>query len=567
MNPNPPTLNTADILNVIKQAKHAELCRDVFSLQKILQNFLTNNDCLSQFREFEPKIRGELLRLYGFYLTFYGRSQNLKDFQIRAKDVLTNAVEIFDLEGLPEKSAEAKIILAFCFWNNGEVSECEALLKLVELDFQANKLHPVYLQLKINQMMLSCWSEKNVEALAIVEEIAQVMDFCSDSRLRIMFHFEAAILFHHVNRHHEAIFHFTESIRICEENGNLHLLALTYNNFSLLYNDMKLFDEAHDFSVRSVELLIKLEHIGWIPHILDSRALIYYNQHQFENALIYVEKALKYFYKGEDYKGLTATLWTKTLCLMRLNKMEDALEVFADLKAIAAERIGKVAVDKFTKAMAKELYPVQNLPLSEEVAEFKKSRVRAALIRSNLRIGDAAAELGLKSHQTLSDMLNKQFPELIKELGIPKRAPRKDRRKLPPKEVKLKSSENRTEISRTLLSGKTLVFETNIEVSSIKTYLFRKQTMKKFGIDFEAVVAVIPISQSNEGMNILLSAEKKFIAGRLQFDRQFEFFYVEDENGFPIPIDGEMTKIIGSPVEYAKIEDSAQKIIKFSKLA
>jgi tetratricopeptide (TPR) repeat protein len=559
-----PKLPVTEILHLIEEARNAELCRDVDSLRKILQTVWNDNNRLPTFTDYEPAIRAELLRLCGFFLTFYGRSRNLRDYQLQAKDLLTNATEIFQSEGLADKAAESKIILAFCYWNSGEVSECEALLSLVENDFSENKIHPVYLQIKINRMMLLCWCEKFDEAFAIINEISPLMDYCKDSRLKILFNFEAAILFHRKLKYEDAIFYFSESIRLAKDNSNFHLLALTYNNLSLLYRDMKLFNEAHDLSSKSFDILKKLNHIGWIPHILDSKALIYIDENKYREALEVIEEALTYFYEGEDYKGLTAALWTKVRCLIRLERAEDAFLIFADLKNIAAERIGEVAVKKFAKSLTEEIYVLRHLPLADEIAEFKRARVSAALIEANGVVGKAAKILRLKNHQALSDILNKQFPELLGELGFKRRARRTTQKQS--KTININSADilQEREISRLILTDKHFSFDFKVPSDRFETFYFDKHFMKSFGIDSGAVVAVIPVTELKAKMVILISNENGFIVGKTEYDGWAGIYYISDEKGNPIPIDEK--NIIGEPIGFCLFSEADKKYIQFSRL-
>lgn len=558
-----PKLTTTDLLQLLEEARNAELCRDIDSLRTILQTVWNEENGVPTFAEYESAIRAELLRLCGFFLTFYGRSRNLRDYQLKAKDVLTNATEIFQLEGLADKAAESKIILAFCYWNCGEVSECEALLGLVENEFNENKIHPVYLQIKINRMMLLCWCEKFDEAFDIINEISFSIDYCKDTRLRILFNFEAAILFHRKLKYEDAISHFSESIRLAKGNGNFHLLALTYNNLSLLYRDMKRFDEAHDLSIKSFDILKKLNHVGWMPHILDSKALIYLDENKYKEALDAIEEALTYFYEGEDYKGLTAALWTKVRCLLRLGHTKEAVLTFTDLKIIAAERIGEVAVDKFTESFIKEIYVLRHLPFADEIAEFKKARVSAALNSSGGKIGDAAKILGLKNHQALSDILNKQFPELLSELGFKRRARRTPEKQPAAAASNSAETSNQRKIYRLILTDKHFSFDFKLTSPQFEVFYFDKYVMREFGGDSSALVAVVPVKKLKAGMPVLAAEEDGFSVGITEYDEWMGIYFISDAKGDPLPIDKE--NIAGEAIGFCSFAQADNQFIQFSR--
>ena len=145
---------------LIDEARVAELRRDADRLKNILSNFPDEWEVSLLLKEYPAEKAAELLRLYGFYLTFYGRAKNLKDYSARAKDALTDAHKLFTEQRNAAKAAESNVLLAFCYWNAGEVENCEAFLGLSEMDFHEPVSHPVVLQIKINQLMLLCWMER-----------------------------------------------------------------------------------------------------------------------------------------------------------------------------------------------------------------------------------------------------------------------------------------------------------------------------------------------------------------------------------------------------------------------
>jgi tetratricopeptide (TPR) repeat protein len=553
-------LTNAELLFLIEEAGNAEMCRDIDALRKILQTVWKVNDRLPAFTEFEPSIRAELLRLCGFFLTFYGRCRNLRDYQLQAKDVLTNAIEIFHAEKLFDKAAESKIILAFCYWNSGEVSECEALLSLVENDFSDNKIHPVYLQIQINRLLILAWNKKYEEAINTISKISGSIEFCKDLRLRAMFHSEAGITFRRAKRFEDALYHYQEALRITTQIGNQRFVALNLNNLALLYRDIKDFKASHSFADKSLKIYSDLGDRGWIPHVLDTKALIYIDENKFSQALKTIEEALSYFFKGEDYDGLTAALWTKVRCLIRLGRAEEAFITFIDLEKIALEQIGEIAVRKFTRNLAAEIYVLRHLPLTEEVAEFKKARVKAALIEANGVVGKAAQILRLKNHQALSEILNKQFPELLGELGFKRRA-----RRTPGKSETAQSAEiqQEREISRLILKNKNFSFDFKLSSEKFETFYFGRSLMKTFGIESDAIVVVVP-TELKAGMIVLISGEDGFSIGKTEYDEWAGVYFISDEQGSTIPV-GE-NNVVGEPVGFCPFSEGGKKFVGFSRL-
>lgn len=561
-----PKLSDKEILLLIEDARNAELCRDLDALRNILQRVWNDNDRLPTFTDHEPKIRAELLRLYGFFLTTYGISRNLKNFQSQGKDLLTNAIEIFQTENLTDKAAEANVILAFCYWNSGEVSECEAILSLIEEEFRQNQFHPVSLQIRVNRLMIYYWKKEYTKGIKLIKEISQAMSLCSDLRLKAMFHNQAGVIYRKNQFFEDSAFHFSEAVRFATKLNNLRFIAANYNNLSLLYLDTKKIDEAHSSISKSITILAEINDNGFLPHALDTKALIYIDENKYEEALKTIDEALGYFNKGEDYSGLTDAIWTKIRCLLRLGQKEDALISFAELEKISSEQIGEVAVKKFAKNLSDEIYTLRGLDFADEVVEFRKERVSAAMVEAKGVIGKAAKILGLKNHQALSDMLHKQFPGLLNELGFQRRARRNSVILKKGNSPTKKTSETPEywEIIALNLDDKDFSFDFEITFENFETYFFDRFFMQSFGIETAAVVAVATVTKLEPEMVILGSNENQFFIGKAQYDEWTGIYFVEDVKGNPIPFDIE--NLLGQPVGFCPASDVDKKHIRFSRL-
>ncbi|HSK73401.1 MAG TPA: tetratricopeptide repeat protein, partial [Pyrinomonadaceae bacterium] len=209
---NSSILPLKEILPLIEEARNAELCRDIDLMQKTVNAFWEDFDHAPDLIGYEKPIRAELLRISGAFLSFYGYARNKKDYQIRGKDLLTQAIEVFESQKLQEKAAEAKVMLAHCYWNTGEIEESEALLEMVEAEFGDNLKHPVYLKICINRLLTLIWKKKFDQALEIIEKIDSAIDVCGDLRLQAQFHIEAGIFYRSTEKYEKAVSHYQEAI-------------------------------------------------------------------------------------------------------------------------------------------------------------------------------------------------------------------------------------------------------------------------------------------------------------------------------------------------------------------
>jgi tetratricopeptide (TPR) repeat protein len=307
---------------------------------------------------------------------------------------------------------------------------------------------------------------------------------------------------------------------------------------------------------------------GYLAHFLDTKALIYLDTERFDAALEVINQAIEIFRQGEDAAGLTDALWTQTRCLLRLERKQDALIVFNELLDIARTRIGQSAVQKFARSLSDEIYALRHIPLTEEVQRFKKERVRAALVQAKGKISAAAKHLGLKNHQALSDILNNQFPGLYEDAGFRRRAVRKAKQQKRGKTktviVNLENILSEAEISPLALPDKNFSFDFPCPAGAFKTFYFDCSTMKNFGIESGAIVAVVPVAEIKAGMFLLISEEESFKLARAEYDSWSRVFFIMDERGEPLPLNTE--QVVGEPVGYCLIKYIDNKFIEFSRL-
>ena len=566
---NAPILTPTNVLKLIEDFRNAEMCRDVELMRAAIEPIWDAFDKLPDFAHYQESVRAELLRNAGVFLSFYGQAHALSDYQSRSKDLLTSAIEVFQTERLFDHAAEARVMLAFCYWNTGEIEECEAILETVQAEFTENRCHFVYLKICINRLLTLIWKKELDLAEQTIQKIEGFVEHCSDLRLRAMFHNEAGICFRSKRDYEKAAFHYRKAISTAQDLGNRQFVAINYNNLSFLYKEIKNYEEALQSVNRAIEEIIKLRNRGYLAHFLDTKALIYLDTERFDAALDVINQAIEIFREGEDAAGLTDALWTQTRCLLHLERKQDALIVFGELLDTARTRIGQTAVEKFACALSDEIYVLRGLPLPEEVQRFKKERVRAALVQTKGKISEAAKLLGLKNHQALSDILNNQFPGLYEDSGFRRRAVRQakqqKRGKTKPVIVTLENILSEAEISPLVLTDKNFSFDFPCPAGEFKTFYFDRFTMKKFGIETGAVVAIVPVAEITAGMFLLISEEdESFKLARAEYDSWSRVFFIMDERGEPLPLNTE--KVVGEPVGYCLIKYLDNKFIEFSPL-
>lgn len=550
------TPTSVDILQLIEEARDAELCRNVDLSRHIFSHFWTDIESEPDLAHFDPLPQAELLRLCGVFLSQYGRARGLLEYQNRAKDILTRTARLFESQNSPDKAAETKVGLATCYWYSGEVEEHDAVLRSVEAEFSAQPNHQVSIQIKLNRILVAIWRKDLKEADYLISQVTNVVSSDHDLRLRTQFHNLAGIAYRLMGDVDQSVRHSKESINIARAANNSMIVALSLNNLANTYRTGGDLERALATSGAAIEITEARGDKGWTAHFLDTKALTYLDQGEHDKALTVIERSIEIFSEGEDYGGLTDAIWTKCRCLFRLDRPHEAVELFVELSDLAAQRIGKVAVEKFVGLFLEEVYLLKHFPLSDEVTAFKRTRVVKAMRETGGHVAKAARKLGLRSQQHLSEILNHQFPDIYDELGIKRRARRSSETKKDPP----------LNLSR-LIMPKNRTFSFNFTWTGTlepQFYYFPRYLMRPFGIKNNSIVAVMPVKSESlfDGGIVLYSYNDTFRIGRICYDELTELFLVDlEELIFLSDVD-----LIGVPIGYCPAADRHKKIMKFERL-
>ena len=104
-------------------------------------------------------------------------------------------------------------------------------------------------------------------------------------------------------------------------------------------------------------MMTELGDTGWLPHALDTHALILMAEGRVREALGVIEDAIREFKKTEDASGHCDALWTRVQCLVGLGRYADAAAGFAGLYAKAGADIG-ASRPGYSEAFAAIAFPL-----------------------------------------------------------------------------------------------------------------------------------------------------------------------------------------------------------------
>lgn len=402
---------------LIEHLKQAEFNRDYLQTMRLFANVWDVYEEPNFNRSGDSATAGELYQLSGEFLMEYGKAKNIPDWQERSKNALDQAISCYEKSDQPEKAIFCRMLVAVSRRYKGLFNDFQTLLDYAESWFEGKKTHPIYLQIQINHSICETKYENYISARCIIDRIESLVSELADDKINILFFNQAGIVYRNCNESEKALEYFEKALRTAEKLNILHYRALVMNCIANTHRVLKNIPAAL-FSIRRALRLVA-DDSGWAAHFLDTKALIHYDDGDFDAAHDCIDQSINIFERGDDVAGYVEALWTKMRILFKFSLNVEAHTTFAQLYTLAKNNIGEEVAAKYATRYDEITVAVPDGgDLYTKLLIVKKSLVGAALKKADGQVKKAAGLLGLyddegvEKHQTVSRILKKEFPDL-----------------------------------------------------------------------------------------------------------------------------------------------------------
>ncbi len=362
------SLNDVKISAFIREVRGFEISHDLEGLTDLFisSEFWSDFNKPPDISYFPEQMHGEIMRLSGYFLSNYGRAKQKTEYQERGKDLLFNATAFFEMKGQADKAAESKCQLALCYWREGAINEAEAFLDNAELPFKDNDLHPAFLRIQVNRMIVLYWSDRLVEAESIIESIGFGVEISGNDYLRTMFHNQSGLVYTRLENYEKTIFHLHETVRFTKIIQSPRLTAKALNNLAYCYFKFNNTEKAENCINESIQIFKRLGDTGWLATALDTKANILLAKGDTVGASCAVKRSLEILGNSGDAVSAVETLWTQTQIQLAENNTAAALVSFAELVQIAQINIGEFAVNQYSAKLSEYFPAPKNQVVKED---------------------------------------------------------------------------------------------------------------------------------------------------------------------------------------------------------
>lgn len=387
--------------------------------------------------------------------------------QESTKDMLTQALEVFQAHSNQVKAIETQYELGICYWRSGALDEARVILAEAlkgAIEEQRGKI-------LIGCAIVEVYGGRYEEARDILLGERFFFDNASHA-LQGRWHGEMAIILRklahgRIQYLDNAIIEFTASIYHCEQAGHERYCGRNLNNLAMLLYRVGRYEEAHEHLDKAQRIFARLRDSGSITQVKETRARVLLAEERYAEARRVIIEVVDALDRAGEYALLTDALIIKGTVQARLGDMKEsrrtfryAIRVGERSGALFSAGLAALSIIEEHKLSNKRLYQTyrladtllaktqdtESIERLRKCAEFAISRLGGpeigkdfslpgamrqleaqfiieALERTHGQITKAAKLLGV-THQSLNSALKGRHSQLL-----PKRTPIKERRK------------------------------------------------------------------------------------------------------------------------------------------
>jgi tetratricopeptide (TPR) repeat protein len=285
---------------------------------------------------------GEVLLQCGLLSSWLGASLKVPGAQERAKDLLSEAVRLFESEGRTQKVAEAQYELGQCYYRLGAYDENRVVLETAynSLGDESAELRA---KIAIRRSTVEIWEGRFYEARRLLEQARPDFDAAGDV-LRGKWHGQMGLVFRRLataegktDYFDKAIIEYTAAIFHYEQARYERYAALNFNNLAFLLYKLGRYAEAHENLDRAQSILTRLKDAGNLAYVDETRAQVLLAEKRYREAERVIEGAVRTLEAAGEAARLADALTVQGVARARMMSYESSLETLRRAMRVAQE--------------------------------------------------------------------------------------------------------------------------------------------------------------------------------------------------------------------------------------
>lgn len=272
----------------------------------------------------------ELLLQCGSLSGWLGTAKHKQGAQDVSKDLISEALRIFEAHGKPTRVAEAEYELAMCYWRTGAFDEARLILQEA-LDHSDDEQKAKIL---IRSTLIEISVGRYHDALQILNQAEPIFQTASDV-LKAKWHGQMALVMRRLGSAEKrldyfdrAIIEYTAAIFHYEQAGHKRYCGHNLNNLAFLLNKLGRYDEAHQHLDHAYNIFQSLKDSGNIAQVIETRARVFLGEKRYAEALGAINYAVGILEQGGEQALLADAITVQAIVQIRMQDYGNSLSTF-----------------------------------------------------------------------------------------------------------------------------------------------------------------------------------------------------------------------------------------------
>lgn len=281
----------------------------------------------------EDTIAAEVLLQCGALSGWLGTSKRVEGAQDAAKDFISEARRIFDAHSLRARVAEAEYELSICYWRAGALDEARLILQEALRKLDADDVE-TKAKILIRSTLVEVSAGRYHDALKILDDAEPVFNLAPEV-VRGKWHGQRALTLRRMGVAEgrsdyldRAIIEFTAAIISFERVGHERYCGNAENNLAMLLHKLGRYEEAHEHLDKAQRIFTRLEDVGNLAQVRETRARIFLAEGKYKKALDAIKSAVGALEKAGEPALLADALIVQAIAEAKMGQPYLSLPTF-----------------------------------------------------------------------------------------------------------------------------------------------------------------------------------------------------------------------------------------------
>jgi tetratricopeptide (TPR) repeat protein len=364
-------------LDIAQAAWAAERCGQFeaglleYSDQWALPDYLPSTEGLTSSLGAELKLR------FASLLGYQGHFKKIKDSQLRARDILTGTLSVFEELGNAEKSAECENHIALTYSRTGEFAEARAwLTAAMGRPLPSNNIHR--LATITYEMLIDIAEHQYDGIIRLYSKHESTVRAWADDWIGANFYINAGVGLLESGSHDDALDAYELARYRAERSSIWTTLGSIENERAIVFRGLGRFAKAHRAVDHGAQVYRSIGDMSREGMLLDTKASIFLAEGSYVEALRTVERAIGILKDGENKSFLAEAFATEAKILVWLDNFSAAVTALFEAVQLArtysGNRFAKSLISQFEETVKEKngaVRPGRSRPLGLEWGELE----------------------------------------------------------------------------------------------------------------------------------------------------------------------------------------------------